>query len=213
MAETETFARHFHLQEGWLCLDFANTAEWRASDEPEERLNSYVDLVAWAEDKGILTEREAQPLLGRAESHPADADAVLRRAIDLRETIYRIFDAIADDGAPAPADLARLNAALSEAMTHLQITQTDAGFVWDWDDTEGALDQILWPVVYSAADLLLSEELDRVGQCADDRGCGWLFFDTSRNRSRRWCSMETCGNRAKARRFYKQQQTDGQDSA
>jgi predicted RNA-binding Zn ribbon-like protein len=61
---------------------------------------------------------------------------------------------------------------------------------------------MLWPVVRDAADLLTSKELNRVGRCADER-CGWLFVDTSRNRSRRWCSMESCGNRAKARRHYR----------
>ena len=59
---------------------------------------------------------------------------------------------------------------------------------------------MLWPVAHSAAELLISDDLDRVKQCADDRGCGWLFVDTSRNRSRRWCSMESCGNRAKVQR-------------
>jgi len=57
-------------------------------------------------------------------------------------------------------------------------------------------------VVHDAAGLLTSEKLDRVEECADDR-CGWLFLDVSRNRSRRWCAMEDCGNRAKARRHYK----------
>jgi len=61
---------------------------------------------------------------------------------------------------------------------------------------------MLWPILRSGADLLASEDRERVGQCADDRGCGWLFFDASRNRSRRWCNMEDCGNRAKAKRHY-----------
>jgi predicted RNA-binding Zn ribbon-like protein len=50
--------------------------------------------------------------------------------------------------------------------------------------------------------LVTSKEIKRVGECADDRGCGYLFIDTSRNHSRRWCSMEACGNRAKAQRHY-----------
>jgi predicted RNA-binding Zn ribbon-like protein len=63
----------------------------------------------------------------------------------------------------------------------------------------------LYPIVKSAADLLVSAQLDRIRVCADPQ-CGWLFLDSSRNRSRRWCSMDTCGNRAKARRFYKRHQ-------
>jgi len=73
-----------------------------------------------------------------------------------------------------------------------------AGFSGSWPAAD-YLDRPLWPVARAAADLLQSEQLERVGECADDRGCGYLFLDTSRNHSRRWCSMESCGNRAKAR--------------
>ncbi|HSH12932.1 MAG TPA: CGNR zinc finger domain-containing protein, partial [Desulfurivibrionaceae bacterium] len=76
-------------------------------------------------------------------------------------------------------------------------------FEWGWSDA-GGLRRLLWPIVRSAAELLTSEKLERVGQCAGD-SCGWLFLDTSRNRSRRWCEMEHCGNRAKARRHYRRQ--------
>jgi predicted RNA-binding Zn ribbon-like protein len=102
---------------------------------------------------------------------------------------------------PPAADLAAFNAELARSLARSRIVLTAEGFAWDWTDGGDALDQMLWPVVRDASDLLTSEELDRVGQCADDR-CGWLFLDSSRNRSRRWCSMEDCGNRAKARRHY-----------
>ncbi|MFQ5811708.1 MAG: CGNR zinc finger domain-containing protein [Anaerolineae bacterium] len=205
MAEPEKYVRTLHLKEGWLSLDFANTAEWHASDHPDEGLNSYPDLVSWAQHVGILTDREAGRLLQKAGRHPADASAVLDRAISLREAIYRIFSAAAVGRLPEAADLAVLNAALSEALTHLRIVRMEEDFAWDWTGDEDALDQMLWPVVRSAADLLTSEELHRVGQCADDRGCGWLFLDTSRNHSRQWCAMKDCGNRAKARRHYERE--------
>jgi predicted RNA-binding Zn ribbon-like protein len=143
-----------------------------------------------------------QRLLKKAARRPVDAIAVLERAIALREAIYRIFSAISHERPPQAADLATFNAELSGALVQSRIVSTAEGFTWDWADAEEALDCMLWPVVHDAAGLLTSEELDRVGRCADDR-CGWLFLDTSRNRSRRWCSMEDCGNRAKARRHYK----------
>jgi predicted RNA-binding Zn ribbon-like protein len=98
-------------------------------------------------------------------------------------------------------DLATFNSALSAALAQSQVIKTAEGFAWDWNAAEDALDRMLWPVMQDAADLLTSSALDRVGQCADDQ-CGWLFLDTSRNRSRKWCSMKDCGNRAKARRHY-----------
>ncbi len=83
------------------------------------------------------------------------------------------------------------------------------GFIWDWqDDPEPALDRVLWPIIRSAAQLLIADELSRLKLCdADD--CGWLFVDGSRNRSRRWCDMSDCGNRAKARRYRERQREGG----
>jgi predicted RNA-binding Zn ribbon-like protein len=187
---------------GRLSLAFANTADWHASDHPVEFLTSYSDLVAWSQHVGILTDHQAQRLLKKAAHRPEDATAVLERAIVLREAIYRIFSAISHGRPPQAADLATFNAELSRALAQSRIVSTTEGFAWDWAGTEGALDRMLWPVLHDVAGLLTSAELDRVGQCADDR-CGWLFLDTSRNRSRRWCSMEGCGNRAKVRRHYK----------
>jgi predicted RNA-binding Zn ribbon-like protein len=209
MDEAGTSAGTLKLEGGRSSLDFANTADWHASDHPVEFLTSYSDLVAWSQHVGILTDHQAQRLLKKAARRPGDATAVLKRAVVLREAIYRIFSAISHGRPPQAADLATFNDELSRALAQSRIVSTlrqaqdtaAGGFAWDWAGAEDALDGMLWPVVHDAAGLLTSEELDRVGQCADDR-CGWLFLDTSRNRSRRWCSMEDCGNRAKARRYY-----------
>lgn len=190
-----------NLKAGWLCLDFANTAEWHASDQPEEHLNSYLDLIGWAGKVGLLAHHQMEHLLQLATDQPQKATAVLERAIVLRETIYQIFTDIAHDRPPETADLAGLNAELSIALARSQIVSTGDGFSWGWDYEGDELDQMLWPISRSAAELLTSDKLDWVGQCADDRGCGWLFLDMSRNRSRRWCDMKDCGNRAKVRRY------------
>lgn len=201
MGESGPYEEELHLEAGWLCLDFANTAEFHASDSPLEELNSYTDLVAWSQTVGLLTEDQAQRLLGESNRCPADATATLEWAITLREVIYRIFSAVAKGGWPQEDDLVALNAALSEALPRLQISLMADRFTWQWSGEENALDQMLWPVVRSAAELLTWEELDRVGECADDRGCGWLFIDMSKNRSRRYCGY-SCSNRAKAQRHY-----------
>ena len=201
MDEVGTNAGTLKLLGGRLSLDFANTTDWHASDHPVEFLTSYSDLVAWSQHVGILTDHQVQRLLKEAARRPEDATAVLERAIALREATYRIFSAISHGRPPQAADLATFNAELSGALAQSRIVLTAEGFAWDWAGAEDALDQMLWPVVHDAAGLLTSEELERVGQCADDR-CGWLFLDMSRSHSRRWCSMEDCGNRAKARRHY-----------
>jgi predicted RNA-binding Zn ribbon-like protein len=200
-----TKADRLSLLGGRLGLDFANTADWHASDQPVEFLTSYRELVAWSRHVGILTEHQVQHLLNEGARRPTDATAVLARAIALREAIYRIFSAVSHGHGPRAADLAVLNAELTTALAQSRIVPAAEGFVWAWAGRDDALDRMLWPVVHDVADLLTSGDLDRVGQCADDR-CGWLFVDVSRNRSRRWCSMEACGNRAKARRHYQRSQ-------
>lgn len=191
-----------HLDEAFLCLDFTNTVEMHASGNPDERLNNYSDLVQWGITEGLLSVDEAQALLEKASQAPEDAQRSLRHAISLRETIYRILTALADEEEPAAQDLASFNQALSNAMAHTELIQVGNHFAWVYMHEPDDLDWILGPVVRSAADVLSSKDLRRIGQCADDRGCGWLFYDTSKNRSRRWCSMESCGNRAKAQRHY-----------
>ncbi len=196
-----------------LCLDFANTADWHAGAQPVELLTRYDDLLAWGVRVGVLEAETAARLRDGAARHPDDAERVRQGAVALREAVYRAFVAVAGGQTPDAADMERINAALVRAMVHIRVTRDGDDFAWGWaDDTDGAdgadnapaLDRMLWPVARSAAELLTAprDERDRVRQCESDDGCGWLFVDTTRNRSRRWCSMESCGNRAKARRHY-----------
>jgi predicted RNA-binding Zn ribbon-like protein len=184
-----------------LCLGFANILDNRLSDHPTERLNNYGDLIAWARQRGILTEQELEHLAEGAAQRPAEAASILARAIELREALYRIFSAVAGSRAPPPGDLAILNAALADALAALRIGATGNGFAWMWSRGEEMLGRVLRLVALSAADLLTSSELRAVRECAATN-CSWLFLDTTRNRRRRWCDMKVCGNRAKARRHY-----------
>lgn len=195
-------AGNLALLGGQLCLDFVNTVEPRGVDRPQEFLAIYSDLVGWSRHTCVLTAVEAESLLHEATTRQAEAAAAHRRAIALRETIYRVFLSIVE-GQPAEVrDLEQLNAALAPALSRLRIVALREGFAWDWHVQDGDLDRMLWPIVRSAADLLTNGPLDRLKQCA---GCGWLFLDGSRNRTRRWCDMRVCGNRAKARRHYERQ--------
>jgi predicted RNA-binding Zn ribbon-like protein len=195
-------AGQLKLEAGRLCLDFANTLDWHASEHPVEKLTTYADLVAWAHKIGLLDEDIAGRLNFQAEAHPRTASATLEKARTLREAMYDIFVAVAHGETPETTDIDTVNATLAEMLNRSRLVHSDTGFVWDWGGDEDDLDQMLWWVVQSATEVMTSDELLRVGQCADDRGCGWLFYDTSKNRTRRWCDMRGCGNRAKARRHY-----------
>ena len=191
----------FGFKGGWLCLDFANTVSERdGSAGYRDKLDGYIDLVEWSRQAELLTEQEAKRLRGIASRQQAEASRVLESAVELREAIYRIFSATAEGRPAAKQDLAALNATLARGMSRARIVGTDEGYAWRWAEDETALDLMLWPVARSAAELLISESLDRVRECGGE-SCGWLFLDTSRNHSRKWCDMRDCGNVAKVRRF------------
>ena len=202
MEENVKQERIFDLTGGMLCLDFANTVDDRTEIHPQELLISFTDLVSWSQQAQVLTEQEAQQLLEKATKRPLEATRVLERAVEVREAIFRIFKAVAEDISPEDEDLGSLSAAVADAQNHAQIVPEANGFRWDcWVGKASDLDCMLWPVVRSAADFLTSDDLDTVRVCASD-SCDWLFIDTSKNHSRRWCNMKSCGNREKARRFY-----------
>ena len=187
---------------GRLCLDFVNTVEWRGTESPYDFLNTYRNFVIWCRHVGLMRNPEAKVLIQKADKNPAEAKKILFRALELRETIYRLFSSMSEGISPAKKDLAAFNKYLSQTMRESRIIETKEGLTWDSEGNKDSLAWILNPVIRSAADLLVSGDLKRVKSCADS-SCGWLFLDISRNKSRRWCDMKDCGNRAKASRFYR----------
>jgi predicted RNA-binding Zn ribbon-like protein len=192
----------YRTKTGWLCLDFANTVGWHASNSPEESLNKYADLIEWSAERGIISGDAKDALLRKCEEKPIEAQAVLEKAREVREDIYRMLSDTAHGRPIKIIDLKGFNKALASMLSHSRLVPYEGGLRWDWDSHPDKLDSVIWPIVKSTVDLMTSEAIKRVGQCADERGCGWLFWDSSRNRSRRWCDMSDCGNRAKVRRFY-----------
>jgi predicted RNA-binding Zn ribbon-like protein len=194
--------RVWDFDSGNLVLDFTNTAEYHASQNPMEMLTSFPDLISWSQAAGLLTRIEGQDLRNKAARDPKWAAACLERALTFREVIYRLLSAAANSSPPEPKDLTAFNIYLSTALGQSEILADAKGYSWAWSEENIEAEKILWILAREAANLLTSGDLKRVGECADDRGCGYLFIDTSRNHSRRWCSMESCGNRAKAKRHY-----------
>ncbi len=202
MGRTATEGLAFKFTGGRFCLDFANTLRRRLTARPVELLTTYADLVSWGRAAGLFEAGEDGRLLREAARRPREAQAVLERAVALREVIHRIFSAAAGGHAPRREDLAALNAALAEAMGELRLVAEGARFGWGSVGDPPVLERPLWSVVRSAAELMTSDELEAVRKCGASE-CAWLFMDQSKNRSRRWCDMRICGNRAKARRHYR----------
>src|SRR5258708_9995203 len=203
-----TIAPEFDFVGGYLCLDFANTVGGLPPDSiSQERLTRYPDLVAWSQQANLTSQSEAQVLLRKVESVQLEAAAILERARAIREAIYGIFAAVAQGTQPTGSDLDLLNRELERAMAGPRLIVTTAGFGWEWRNEEGALDQLLAPVVRSAAMLLTSAERHHVRQCANP-DCRWLFVDTTKNHSRQWCRTTGCGNVMRVRKYRERQRSE-----
>ena len=186
---------------GRLCLDFANSYDFTRAGERVDFLQSYDNLVCWGRHAGVLTDDDLTRLTAAAEVQPDTALSVFEDAAELRDVLRRVFRAIASEMDVASPDIARLQRAAGQAIASGKMTPAGDRFVWDWRADASHLDQILWPIAHSAIELLAEGELQRVKVCAS-HGCGWLFYDGSKNGSRRWCSMEGCGSQDKMRRQY-----------
>jgi predicted RNA-binding Zn ribbon-like protein len=191
----------FDMIGGRTCLDFVNTASQRRVGPFLDKLVSYEDLLNWAVQAEQLTEPEAAELREKAACDPTGTAQVLERARALREAIYRVFVARAE-GVTLPADdLQLISAENARAAAKRVLTADSVGCCTFEFSCADELDRPLWPVAVSAVNLASSDAAERVKECGTEN-CNWLFLDTSKNRSRRWCDMKECGNRAKARRHY-----------
>ena len=193
----------FDLIAGNVCLDFVNTLDDRHTDAPKELLQTYLDLVRFGEDAGVLESRQVEWLVERSYLDPGAPQKVLLWGRELREAIHDIFWAIINQRAVPAAALARLNDAAQAAAMHLRLVPVKGGFAWKFDDLR-ELDSVWWPIARAAGDLLVSQQLLYVRACFS-KSCEWFFLDTSKNHHRRWCDMTRCGNREKFRNFYKRQ--------
>lgn len=189
------------LLAGLRCLDFANTIEGPISDQPEDFLRDYGELVRWAWHAGAIDDVASAELQEVAAADETHAQRAFAHALGMREAIDRAFRALAAGAVPPDEDLRVIRDEELEALGAASLTHVGDRFEWTWRDVAD-LRLPTWAAVTSAMKLLTEGDLARVKQCPGAGDCGWLFYDTSRNRSRRWCSMEGCGSRVKMRRHY-----------
>jgi predicted RNA-binding Zn ribbon-like protein len=190
-----------HEWGGRACLALVNSILWRRSEAPVEVLTGYGRLAELIGDAGWLADAEGLELA--AEADPAAAEQALARTIDLREALFRLFSAVAAGVPVDEGDRRSLNDAMAEALPHVRL---DDQLRAVWDDPT-ALDLPRWQAAASAGRLLTAEDLSRLKQCPGER-CGWVFVDDSRNRSRRWCEPNQCGNRERVRAYYRRSKAD-----
>lgn len=198
--QTPSRAATLSLIGGSPCLDFANTSSGRGTAAALEHLHSYDLLLAWSEHAALITAAERRCLSRLAAARPTAAGRALRRALALREAIHAVGAMLSRDAALPAADFRVVNRELAAAMARAEIRRADGRFVWDWAAQPPSLDCVLRPIVRSFADILLLPERNRIKQCPG-YGCGRLFLDLTKSRTRRWCDMSVCGSRDKVRRY------------
>jgi len=183
-----------------LAFDFANTCTGRGGSHYVEHLRTPEHVVLWSRHAKVLTPADGELVARRIAEDPALGADLLRRAVALREVIYRIGAAVAHGGTPAEADTDALAATHAACVARARLAPFGGNFVWQFRAADGIAEAILGPVTLSALTLLAQADVGRIKQCSGDH-CGWLFFDTTKNKRRRWCEMEVCGSRAKVRRY------------
>ncbi|MFQ3456138.1 CGNR zinc finger domain-containing protein [Bradyrhizobium sp. UFLA01-814] len=189
-----------------LSIKFVNTVAWRLRDLVEDRIATSDSILKWLLDAELADRRIAAQLRARWKSSPREADTFLNAAHGLREALYKLFVARIVGGRADPTAVADLNRSLGTGSGGVALGTV--GDTLRWLPTAGKVtpDALLKPIAWSAVSLLTGPRAERVKQCQDERGCGWLFVDESRAQNRRWCSMGDCGNLAKSRRHYQRSQ-------
>lgn len=196
--ETVNDVSRIRIVGGDLALDYLNTRSGPPAGVPDDDiLLGYDDLLVWAWYVEMLTDQEAARLRRRARKDPAGAQAAYQRAVTVRDQLDELFRTIATGSRPSSQHLARLRDEAADALAHAQIAPSDDRFQWRWTSDQD-LARPLRPIVHAAVHLLTSGPLNRIKACT---GCRFLFIDESKNRSRRWCSMEDCGTAEKIRRY------------
>jgi predicted RNA-binding Zn ribbon-like protein len=186
---------------GQLAVDFTNTVGDRGATATEH-LNVYGDVLSWAETRGVIAHAEAQRLSAVAARNAAGARDATTTLVALREALYRTIAASARRQRPAASDLTLINTWVAAAygQPSLASRRGVTSLTFREPAADSLVEPIAIPVARAAVDLLTGDAITRVRSCADHT-CGWLFLDTSRNGTRRWCDMAVCGNRSKIRRF------------
>ena len=199
-------ADEFQLVAGHLALDFANTLDYRYDpDRLIDLLPNYERFLAFCRQSGVITAAQMRKLLdGQSES---DSRRVLKEVIEFREALYFLILSAVQGRRAGGSHLRTLNRILSEVRALDEVVWHKRGFDRRSRDLTERPDGPLRQVVDAAVGLITSSDIEDVRECSE-KTCRWLFLDRSRNHSRRWCDMQLCGNRSKAKRFYARTRSD-----
>jgi predicted RNA-binding Zn ribbon-like protein len=182
---------------GRLAIDFANAPSYPGA--PFREL-SWEELMLFLEAAQIVSPERGATLLALSRTDPRAAEALLGRAIKLRDALRGCFIAMARNAHIAEERVAPINAILRITEGHDELVFSDGAWKLEFVAREGGLDWLLAAIARSASEILTEGAEARLRVCANPV-CGLFFCDTSRTHRRRWCSMAVCGNRHKVASF------------
>ncbi len=189
------------IQNKYLCVDFLNT-EYQLKNTRVETLTTAPQVVDWLLACGVFPEPADQATLRAwAQQLP---DALLALFYALRTDFRQLLAALHQQQPLPKVELARLQALLQSGSRSTALAATPAGWQLQSRLALPQLAAMAVPLAESLASLLVAGEAERIKTCAN-AACSILFYDTTKNQSRAWCSA--CGTRAKALRYYHKQKT------
>jgi predicted RNA-binding Zn ribbon-like protein len=184
---------------GELVLDFVNTSSGRGTAGHQEHLRDFETLMQWIEHARVASPKHCDFMRRAGRRQPGRATVAFKEALRLRDLMWHIGHALVQRRAVPSSLLQKLIEAHSASLASAEIKVREGMHIWSWNPRRDLQAAIVGPLTLSALSLLMEKDLSRTKRC-DGKECGWLFFDATKNKSRRWCEMRVCGNRAKVRR-------------
>jgi predicted RNA-binding Zn ribbon-like protein len=180
---------------GRLALDFANL-------RPVAHDLSWREFVEFLVDSRVVSEERGMRLESLQGSEPGVVDAVLLKILRLRECVRAIFTTVEEGREFPKVWVAPINEVLRVTEGHDELAAREGRWRLEFVGRESGLEWLLAAIARSAAELIVEGQNAPVKRCANS-GCRLFFYDDSRTRRRRWCSMAVCGNRHKVAAFLK----------
>jgi predicted RNA-binding Zn ribbon-like protein len=196
----------FKLHAGHPALELVNTLDMRFSAQTVDLIPTYKDLLRLTTQLQLLTAEQARKLARTVGEE--EARRVLASTAELREALAKVLYGRIDGTRSAAGQLQILEQQFHAAAQHRRLLAGESQLEWSWSGVEREAEIPLWMLAQAASDLLISSDAELIKDCGDPT-CRWLFLDVSKNHTRRWCDMKTCGNRMKARKHHARAQKSG----
>ena len=188
------------LDGGCHSLNFINTIHSRTEEQAFDYLKSYYDLLDWCSKVRLLPNGRINRLKNAVQKNETKAESILKQIKGKREVLHQVFSSLINKKKIDSTAEDEFNESLSNALSNLAFKFEKGKINLGWQENGIDLFEPIWIIFKDAFDILNSIQLNRIKEC---RSCGWLFLDKSKNNSRAWCNMQTCGSIDKSKRYYR----------